>query len=246
MTASDLKRILDPLLRRVMQVASRALIKSTDTAGAIQKGQISVLADETLDGVDQVQEYGFASRPLPGAQAVLLSIAGSRDHPVIIATDDGRYRVKLENGEACLYDDQGQWVKIGRAKIDIKTGLKVEITAGGDVAIVAGGKITAAAPNIEATAATKVKATAPNIEIIAATKVTMTTPLLEVSGLIACAGMGAGVPPAAGSVAVAGALTAASVAATGNVSDNVGSMAGMRTKYNSHVHGGTPDPNPQM
>ncbi len=228
-----------------MQVASRAVIKSTETSGAIQKAQISVLADETLDGVDQVQEYGFASRPKAGAQAVLLSIAGSRDHPVIIATDDGRYRVKLENGEACLYDDQGQFVKIARAKIDIVTPFDVEITAAG--------MIKATAPTIEAMASTKIEATSPMVNVIAATKVTMTTPLLEVSGLITCAGLGAGGAPAvAGAMAVTGNLTAsgdlqaANVAASGNVSDSADSMAGMRTKYNSHSHGGTPDPSPQM
>jgi len=245
MKERDLKRILEPLYRRIMQVVARAVIKSTDDSGAIRKAQIAVMAEDTLDGVDQIQEYGFTSRPLAGAQAVVITVNGSRDHPVIIATDDGRYRVKLENGEACLYDDQGQFVKIARAKIDITTPLDVEITAGGKV------KVTA--PNIEANASVKIQATSPEVDVIATTMVSMTTPLLAVTGLITCAGIGAGgAAPAAGTMKVSGSIeatgdvSAVNVAASGNVNDSVGSMAGMRTKYNSHAHGGVPDPSPQM
>lgn len=85
----------------------------------------------------------------------------------------------------------------------------------------------AAGGDIEVVAIAKVTVTAPKVEVVASTVVTMTTPLLEVSGNITAGG---------------------DVIATGNVADAGGTktMAGMRTTYNSHVHGTSPAPTQQQ
>lgn len=230
MNESTLRRILEPIQRRIYQIVGRAVIQITSDEGAIQKAQVGITADETLNGIDRVQEYGFTSRPLPGAQAVVVCVTGDRGHPVIIATDDGRYRLKLENGEACLYDDQGQFVKIAREKIDINTSKDVEITAGGN--------IKAQATQIEAQASEKITATAPEIEVVAESKVTITSPSVEVTGDLSVTGT----VEITGDVDVTGGIVA-----SGDVEDSSGSMADMRSAYNLHVHNDPlPTPNPQM
>lgn len=224
-----------PIWRRVLQTVARAVIKNSLDTGGVQKLQLLVLADELLDGVDRVQEYGFTSRPMTGAEAVMVCVGGNRDHPVVIAVDDRRYRIKaLEEGEVAIYDDQDQ-------KIVLKRGNKIEVTTPGEV------EVNAQTVDVNCTTATldatEAMVTAPQTTVVAATQVTMTTPLLAVSGLIACSGIAAGgASPSAGKVVVNG-----SVEATGDVEDSSGSMAEMRGQYNSHTHGGGGlGPDPQM
>lgn len=241
-------KILNPLKRRIMGMISRAVISAVLDDKGIQKLKISLLADEEHNNVERIQQYGFSSNPLPGSEAVALFIGGGRDHGVVIAVDDKRYRLKnLASGEVALYTDEGD-------KIHFKRGGKIEIIASTEVKAqaptikavaatkieataptieaTATTKITAAAPEIEATATTKVKATGPQIELIAATSIIATTPLLSVSGVIACSGIAAGgASPVAGKAVVQG-----DIESTGNVKDSTGTMASMRSTYNSHTH----------
>lgn len=92
------------LHRRVMLMVARAALKRVDDSGALQRLQLSVLNGELRDQVARWQEYGFSSVPLPGAAAILLSLAGSRDHPAAVAVDDGRYRPRNgQEGDVALY-----------------------------------------------------------------------------------------------------------------------------------------------
>lgn len=154
-----IKKIVAPLQRRVMMAISRAVINSVDDSKSIQKIQISLLADEVIDRLERIQEYGFSSAPLPGAEAVALFVGGNRDHGVVIATDDRRYRKKtLVNGEVALYTDQGDYIHFKREG------------------------------TIEILASTKVKVTAPVVEIVASTQVTITSPLVHMSGNLTVTG----------------------------------------------------------
>lgn len=231
MKLDQLEKFIAPLKRRVLQTVARALIKTIADDKGLQKLQVELLADEVHSNVDRVQEYGFTSAPLPGAEGVFVAVGGSREHGVIIAIDDRRYRLKnLAPGEVALYTDEGD-------KIHFKRGKKIEINSGAEINLIATNKVTATAPNIEATATTKIKATSPLVEVIASTKVTMTTPLAEVSGNIVAAGMvvasgfaTTGITPVAGEAKVA------NIRATGVVEDANGTMQEMRDTYNGHTH----------
>lgn len=60
--------------------------------------------------------------PLPGAEALAAFIGGNRDHGIVIAVDDRRYRLRgLEGGEVAIYTDEGD-------KIVLKRGNKIEVT----------------------------------------------------------------------------------------------------------------------
>ncbi len=148
-----IQKLLAPIRRRITGLVSRAVVSLVNDSLKLQGVQLQVLADETLDGVERFQEYGFTSVPLAGAEAILLCVGGNRDHPLIVAIDDRRYRKKdLQPGEVAIYTDEGD-------VIHFKRGRTIEITAG-----------------------TKVKVTAPDVEVIAATKVTVTSPLVTMSG----------------------------------------------------------------
>ena len=101
-----------------MLMVSRCVVDIVSDAFKMQRLQITVLDGETRDNVERFQEYGFTSVPFQGAEGVMVSVGGNHDHGIVIAVDDRRYRLKgLANGEAALYDDQGQKVHLTRSGI---------------------------------------------------------------------------------------------------------------------------------
>jgi len=159
MTLRAIDKMLAPLKRRVLNMIARAVVAAIDDGKKIQQLKMTVLADEELNKIERVQNYGFTSHPKKGAEAVVIFVGGNRDHGLVIACDDQRYRLTgLAEGEVALYDDLGS---------------KIVLKRGG---------------NIEVTAPTKIKATAPNVEVIASVKVLVTTPLAEFSGNVKVGG----------------------------------------------------------
>ena len=123
-------RLLDPLKDKMRLLLSRALIQLTDDSGDFQLIQLDALADETLDEAERFAEYGFYSRPHPGAEAVIVSIGAVRSHAVVIATHDRQYRLKgLANGDVAMADDQGQVIKLGRDGISVVTSKPITMQA---------------------------------------------------------------------------------------------------------------------
>lgn len=110
-------------------MVSRAVLSLIDDAAKLQRVQIQMMADEERGDVERFQDYGFTSAPFPGAEAVALSVGGSRSHMVVIAVEDRRYRLTgLEAGEVAIYTDEGD-------KIVLKRGREIGVTAGTRVII---------------------------------------------------------------------------------------------------------------
>ena len=113
-----LTKLTEDMRGKIGGMIGRAILAAINDAGAIQTAQAQLMADEVQDDVERVQQYGFTSVPLPGAEAVIAFVGGNRDHGLIIAVDDRRYRLKgLVGGEVALYDDQGQKVHLTRGGI---------------------------------------------------------------------------------------------------------------------------------
>lgn len=100
----ELIKLLAPLSRRLRLMASRAVLSLIQDATGMQIVQVKLLDGEVCDGVERVQNYGFTSVPLPGAEAIFLSLGGDRDHGIVITADDRRWRIKgLQGGEVAVY-----------------------------------------------------------------------------------------------------------------------------------------------
>lgn len=122
MRVGAFERLLAPLKARLAMLVARAVVARVNDALKIQGLQVTVLAGETRDQVERFQNYGFTSVPKEGAEAVVLSVGGNRDHVLAIVVDDRRYRLKgLEGGEVALYSSvTGQTVILrqdGRVEI---------------------------------------------------------------------------------------------------------------------------------
>lgn len=156
--------------RRTLTAASRAVVSGIDDDGGRQLVQVTGYADEVLDGIERFQPYGLSGVAPVGAEAVLLSLGGSRAHSIAVAVEDRRYRLRaLAGGEVALYDDQGQTVHLTRDGIVVTSTRKVTVSAP-EVGITASETVTINAPQVTISASEKVTLSAPVVQISATTK----------------------------------------------------------------------------
>jgi len=100
------KRLWDRAI--VMMGLGRGTTAVTD-GGPIRTVQIIfVTTGEIRDGVQLMQQYGFASRPHAGCDYAVMTLSGDSTKTVAIASNDQRYRLTLAEGEVGIYDDLGQ------------------------------------------------------------------------------------------------------------------------------------------
>lgn len=136
-----ISRALGPLRRGLALMVGRGLVRVVDDAPGNQELQLDLLADETRDRVEHVQPYGFTAHPIPGAEAVAVCPAGSRDHVVVVVVGDRRYRLAgLAEGEVAVYDDLGKSITLkrdGSVVIDGQSLLIINsaVNINGDVAV---------------------------------------------------------------------------------------------------------------
>jgi phage baseplate assembly protein V len=125
-----LNRAIAPIVGRIRLMVGRGIIRLADDARQVQEVQVELLDQESHDGVERFQHYGFTSNPHDGAEAILVFPGGVRSHGIVIACEDRRYRLKnLEAGEAALYDDLGNLVKLGRDRIEIEAVTEIKVSS---------------------------------------------------------------------------------------------------------------------
>ena len=112
---AGLNRMMRPVVTRLKLAVGRAIVRLIDDGTKIQSLQLEALKDETLDGIERFQEYGFTSHPHRGAEAIIVSPNGMRQHSIVVAVDDRRHRmVGLEQGEVAVYTDLDQRIVLKR------------------------------------------------------------------------------------------------------------------------------------
>ncbi|MEW6647183.1 MAG: phage baseplate assembly protein V [Pseudomonadota bacterium] len=130
MRESVLRRLLDPIRRRLRLMITRAVGRAVDPSALLQMLQVEALPGELLDRVEHVEGYGRTAHPPAGYEALLASLGGNREHTVAIAAFHRQYRVKnLAAGEQALYDDLGNIIHFKRDRILINSVQLVEVIA---------------------------------------------------------------------------------------------------------------------
>jgi phage baseplate assembly protein V len=79
--------------------------------------QLKGLAGEQLQDAELFQHFGFTSCPPAGTQCIVLPIGGQTSHAIIIATENGAYRLQVASGEMAIYSDEGAFVHIKKGRI---------------------------------------------------------------------------------------------------------------------------------
>ena len=101
-----------------VRAAFRGKITLVVSSEPIQRVQLSGLADETLQDLEHLQEFGFTSNPPEGTEAVVIPLGGNSSHGVLVATQHGSFRIKnLKPGETAIYSNEGAKIVIKQGKI---------------------------------------------------------------------------------------------------------------------------------
>lgn len=131
----QLRHLLGPLATRIANTVARGVVQLVDDETKLQLLQVGVIADETIDGAEHFQPYGFSSVPLPGAEAAMLFPNGDRGHAIALGVSDRRYRpTGGQGGEVFLYTDEGDVIRLGRGHV-ISLATSGEVRLGSDSAI---------------------------------------------------------------------------------------------------------------
>jgi phage baseplate assembly protein V len=106
-------KVAKPIRTRVANMIARAVLSATDDSQGVQLVQLVVLDGETRSDVERMQDYGFTSNPLDGAEAVVIFVDGDRGHGHAVKIDDRRYRpTNLQKGEVCVYNSAGAQIRL--------------------------------------------------------------------------------------------------------------------------------------
>lgn len=104
---SGMQKLIGPLRRRIATMIGHCILHAVNANAGTQTVQVSILAEELMDGVEHKEPYGFTSNPLSGAEGVLFNVAGQRGAAVAINLGNREFRLKgLKSGEVALYTDE--------------------------------------------------------------------------------------------------------------------------------------------
>ncbi|EPJ7506868.1 phage baseplate assembly protein V [Klebsiella pneumoniae] len=102
---------------RGIRLAFRGRLTRVKSDLSIQQVQLKGLAGEQLQDAELFQHFGFTSCPPAGTQCIVLPIGGQTSHAIIIATENGAYRLQVASGEMAIYSDEGAYVHIKKGRI---------------------------------------------------------------------------------------------------------------------------------
>lgn len=129
--------------------AFRAVQTGLVLATRIQRASGEGLAGEELSDMELFQQFGFTSTPPKGTQLIVIPLGGRTSAAIVVATEHGTYRFKLDaDGEAALYNQWGDVIHLRQdRKIHVKAAAEVMVetplaTFSGDVQVE--GTLTAA------------------------------------------------------------------------------------------------------
>lgn len=148
--------MLEPLRRmkqRLLGMVVRGVVTLVNDAVAGQQLQARLLAGETRDMLQRVQNYGFSSVPMPGAYPIVVVCpGGDRAQALVLAADDVRHRpTGGEPGDVLVYDKRGNKLRLHDGGVEITAATDLAITVAGDAAIsVEGAATVEVAGNLEA------------------------------------------------------------------------------------------------
>ena len=137
---ATVRKIMADMERRVLLMVGRAVLTVVNDTTGLQTVQVEALRGEVIDGAERMQLYGITSHPLRGADVLVLSVGGVRQHPVVLV-DDRRHRVKdLAEGEVCIYTDEDESGNMHR--ILMKRGREIEMRSGDASVTISGNRVT--------------------------------------------------------------------------------------------------------
>lgn len=147
------------IIRGIVTAVQEGLIKRFSAAGR---------SGETISNREHIQHYGFTSRPLSGAEMVIIR---DGNQYIAIASDDRRYRLAVEDGEVALYTDEGD-------KIHLKRDNTIEVVSGNKLIGTVENEVDITTKVAKVSASVSCEVTSPAVTVNAATSYIVNSPLV--------------------------------------------------------------------
>lgn len=116
---------MERLLNRIKQLFTMGLVTRAETTWI----QVKLVSNVINDRVKRIHNYGFMSRPLPGANGYLLFVGGDTSRGVAVCVEDERYEIDLEPGDVAVLDYRGNLIHLKASGIDIHSPQAVTVNA---------------------------------------------------------------------------------------------------------------------
>lgn len=119
------------MTNQINNSVARAIVRRVSDTGGRQSAQVEVTKGELISDVPRMQNYGFTGVPAAGGcDAVVVFLGGDRGQGIIIAMENKQFRLEsLESGEVAMYDDLGNFIKLGREKLEVEAVTEVSVAA---------------------------------------------------------------------------------------------------------------------
>jgi phage gp45-like len=144
----------DRLYRRVMMTTASVTIAATNDDGPVHLVQGKVRGTpETIDNIQTLNLYGFASHAPVGSDALVIFGNGDRSNGAIVSTANQKARPrKQQSGEVTIFTDEGDAIALRRDhNISIETTGTVTVSGATLVVIQASEKVRIETPRLEVT-----------------------------------------------------------------------------------------------
>lgn len=117
MTSAQMVKDMIGRALAAVRLPFRAVLGALNGKTAVQLAQGTALSGEKLEAVELFQHFGFTSGVPADSQLIVLPLGGKTAHSVIVATEHGAYRVQVESGEVCIYNQWGAKITLKKEKI---------------------------------------------------------------------------------------------------------------------------------
>jgi len=177
----------------------------TGIATRIETGivQLKLATGIVNDRIKRVHNYGFMSRPLPGAKAYTLFVGGDTSRGIAVCIEDERYEIELQPGDVAIHDHRGSFVHLHENGIKAITPKTVDIEAGENVNVTCQKAAVNAAESVSVITE-KLTVTATKTTINGETLINGNTTITGVCAVGSLAAVGGGAVPAKGGMNMTG------------------------------------------
>lgn len=117
--------MFETIMNRVKNLFGTGLVTRVETKIV----QLKLATGIINDRIKRVHNYGFMSRPLPGAKGYTLFVGGDTSRGIAVCIEDERHEMELEPGDVAMLDDKGNLIHFHRGGIKVITKQTFELTA---------------------------------------------------------------------------------------------------------------------
>ena len=116
--------MFETIMNRVKNLFGTGLVMRVETKWV----QLKLATGIINDRIKRVHNYGFMSRPLPGAKGYTLFVGGDTSRGIAVCIEDERYEMELAPGDVAMLDNKGNLIHFNSAGIKIVSQQTVSVT----------------------------------------------------------------------------------------------------------------------